>query len=213
MGCHFLLQGIFLTQGSNPGLTTDESLPSEPPGKHHFKGNAQTFLRRLVTLAFSFTPSNLPPAAAKSLHSCPTLCDPIDSSPPGSPVPGILQAWILEWVVEKWKWSRSVLSDSERPHGLQPTGLLCPWDFPGKSTRVGCHRLLGTCPLNTYNVATPRSGLAFLAILYHFINIVLSGFCTMWLARGKHALPDWPITGGHRHYQIGVGIATTTGDQ
>ena len=37
-------------------------------------------------------------AAAKSLQSCPTLCDPIDSSPPGSPVPGILQARILEWV-------------------------------------------------------------------------------------------------------------------
>ena len=36
-------------------------------------------------------------AAAKSLHSCPTLCDPIDSSPPGSPVPGILQARVLEW--------------------------------------------------------------------------------------------------------------------
>ena len=63
---------------------------------------------------------------------CPTLCDPIDSSPPGSPVPGILQARILEWVV----------SDSERPHGLQPTGLLHPWDFPGKSTGVGCHCLL-----------------------------------------------------------------------
>ena len=36
--------------------------------------------------------------AAKSLHSCPTLCDPIDGSPPGSPVPGILQARTLEWV-------------------------------------------------------------------------------------------------------------------
>ena len=36
--------------------------------------------------------------AAKSLQSCPTLCDPIDSSPPGSPVPGILQARTLEWV-------------------------------------------------------------------------------------------------------------------
>ena len=36
-------------------------------------------------------------AAAKSLQSCPTLCDPIDSSPPGSPVPGILQARVLEW--------------------------------------------------------------------------------------------------------------------
>ena len=37
-------------------------------------------------------------AASKSLQSCPTLCDPIDGSPPGSPVPGILQARTLEWV-------------------------------------------------------------------------------------------------------------------
>ena len=43
---------------------------------------------------------------------------------------------------EKWKWSRSVVSDSLRPHGLQPTRLLHPWDFPGKSTGVGCHCLL-----------------------------------------------------------------------
>ena len=48
-------------------------------------------------------------AAAKSLQSCPTLCDPIDGSPPGSPVPGILQARTLEWVAisfsnaGKWK--------------------------------------------------------------------------------------------------------------
>ena len=42
---------------------------------------------------------------------------------------------------EKWKWSRSVVSDSSRPHRLQPTRLLCPWDFPGKSTGVGCHCL------------------------------------------------------------------------
>ena len=43
---------------------------------------------------------------------------------------------------EKWKWSRSVVSDSSRPHGLQPPRLLHPWDFPGKSTGVGCHHLL-----------------------------------------------------------------------
>ena len=43
---------------------------------------------------------------------------------------------------EKWKWSRSVVSDSVRPHGLQPTRVLRPWDFPGKSTGVGCHCLL-----------------------------------------------------------------------
>ena len=43
---------------------------------------------------------------------------------------------------ETWKWSHSVVSDSLQPHGLQPTRLLCPWDFPGKSTGVGCHCLL-----------------------------------------------------------------------
>ena len=43
---------------------------------------------------------------------------------------------------EKWKWSRSVMSNPQRPHGLQPSRLLCPWDFPGRSTGVGCHCLL-----------------------------------------------------------------------
>ena len=43
---------------------------------------------------------------------------------------------------ENWKWSRSVVSDSSWPHGLQPTRLLHPCDFPGKSTGVGCHCLL-----------------------------------------------------------------------
>ena len=53
-------------------------------------------------------------AAAKSLQSCPTLCDPIDGSPPGSPVPGILQARTLEWVAisfsTAWKWKVKVKS-------------------------------------------------------------------------------------------------------
>ena len=48
----------------------------------------------LFQILFSFAAA----AAAKSLQSCPTLCDPIDGSPPGSPVPGILQARTLEWV-------------------------------------------------------------------------------------------------------------------
>ena len=52
--------------------------------------------------------------AAKSLQSCPTLCDPIDCSPPGSPVPGILQARTLEWVAisfsNAWKWKVKVKS-------------------------------------------------------------------------------------------------------
>ena len=81
----------------------------------------------------------------------PTLCDPIEGSPPGSAIPGILQAKTLEWVPfpspmhesEKWKWCCSVVSNSLRPHGLHPTRLLHPRDFPGKSTGVGCY-----CPLH-----------------------------------------------------------------
>ena len=53
-------------------------------------------------------------AAAKSLQSCPTLCYPTDGSPPGSPVPGILQARTLEWVAisfsDAWKWKVKVKS-------------------------------------------------------------------------------------------------------
>ena len=64
-------------------------------------------------------------AAAKSLQSCPTLCDPIDGSPPGSPVPGILQARTLEWVAisfsNAWKWKVKVKL-------LSPVRLLAtPW--------------------------------------------------------------------------------------
>ena len=89
-------------------------------------------------------------AAAKSLQSCPTLCDPIDGNRPGSPVSGILQARTLEWVAISfsnagtWKVKVKLLSrvDCSWPHGLQPTSLLHPWDFPGKSTGVGCHCLL-----------------------------------------------------------------------
>ena len=84
-------------------------------------------------------------AAAKSLQSCPTLWDPIDGSPPGSPIPGILQAWTLEWVAISFSnaWKRKVKVKS-----LSRVRLLAtPWtaayqappsmDFPGKSTRVG----------------------------------------------------------------------------
>ena len=61
------------------------------------------------TVLFPFTA-----AAAKSLQSCPSLCDPIDGSPPGSSVPGILQARTLEWVAisfsNAWKWKVKVKS-------------------------------------------------------------------------------------------------------
>ena len=107
-----------------PTLQAD-SLPSEPSGK----------------------PTT---AAAKSLQLCPTLCDPIDG-PHQAPLSlgfSRQEHWSeLPFPCpmhesEKWKWSRSVVSNSSWPHGLQPTRLLRPWDFPGKSTGVGCHCLL-----------------------------------------------------------------------
>ena len=87
---------------------------------------------------------------AKSLQSCPTLCDPIDGSPPGSPIPGILQARTLEWVAisfsSAWKWEVKVKSLScvwlLATPWTAPYQALHPWDFPGKSTGVGCHCLL-----------------------------------------------------------------------
>ena len=94
--------------------------------------------------------SLIPAAAAKSLQSCPTLCDPIDGSPPGSPVPGILQARTLEWVAIsfssacEWKVKVKLLSRFRllvTPWTVA-TRLLHPWDFLGKSTGVGCHCLL-----------------------------------------------------------------------
>ena len=102
--------------------------------------------RLLGNLNLQFMIAAAAAAAAKSLQSFPTLCDPIDGSPPGSPVPGVFQARTLEWVAisfsNAWKWKVevkwSVVFDSSRPHGLQPIRLLRPWDFPGNSTGVGC---------------------------------------------------------------------------
>ena len=89
-------------------------------------------------------------AAARSRQSYPTLCDPIDSSPPGSPIPGILQAKTQEWVAisfsNAWKWK-------VKGKSLSRVQLFAtPWTvahqtspsmgFPGKSTGVGCHCLL-----------------------------------------------------------------------
>ena len=66
---------------------------------------------------------------------CPTLSDLMDCSLPGSSIHGIVQARVL-------LLSHLVVSDSVRPHRLQPTRLPRPWDSPGKNTGVGCHFLL-----------------------------------------------------------------------
>ena len=64
-----------------------------------FKASASLWKRLFLCFnLFIFVVVYLFAAAAKSLQSCPTLCDPIDGSPPGSLIPGILQARTLEWV-------------------------------------------------------------------------------------------------------------------
>ena len=88
--------------------------------------------------------------AAKSLQSCLTLCDPIDGSPPGSPVPGILQARTVEWVAisfsNAWKWKVKVKSVSGFLLLATPWTTAYqappPMGFSSKSTGVGCHCLL-----------------------------------------------------------------------
>ena len=94
-------------------------------------------------------------ATAKWLQSCPTLCDPIDCSPSGSPIPGILQARTLEWVAisfsNAWKWKVKVKLLS------RVRLLVTPWTaahqappsmgFFSKSAGVGCHCLLHKSPL------------------------------------------------------------------
>ena len=101
-------------------------------------------------------------AAAKSLQSCPTLCDPTDGSHQAPPSLGFSRQ--EHWsglpfpspVHEsaKWRWSCPVVCDSSWPQGLQPTRLLRPWDFPGKRTGVGATAFSGTArevPLNSYH--------------------------------------------------------------
>ena len=79
VGCHFLLQRIFPTQRSNPGLL-------------HYR-------QMLYCLSYQGSPTQLyAAAAAKSLQSCPTLCNPMDCSLPGYSFHGIFQAIVLEWV-------------------------------------------------------------------------------------------------------------------
>ena len=66
---------------------------------------------------------------------------------------------------EKWNWSRSVVSDSERLHGLQPTRLLCPWDFPGKSTGVGHYCLLPQSTAGAQKIVVRDGSIVFLFLI------------------------------------------------
>ena len=106
---------------------------------HHHHPNTPFFLPNIQKI-----PSMNAAAAAKLFRSCPTLCNPIDGSPPGSSVPGILQAKILEWVAiifyNACMHAKSLqLCPTLRSYGQQPTRLLCARDSLGKNTGVGCH--------------------------------------------------------------------------
>ena len=82
----FLLEAKAITtdEGASPVTLKLQSMHGAWPSK--------------ICCGSASSPLQCPAAAAKSFQSCPTPCDPIDSSPPGSPVPGILQARTLEWV-------------------------------------------------------------------------------------------------------------------
>ena len=72
-------------------------------------------------------------AAAKSLQSCPTLCDPIDSSPPGSPDPGIPQARTLEWVAMSFSQCMKVKSEREVTQSCLTLSNPMDCSLPGSS--------------------------------------------------------------------------------
>ena len=84
-----------------------------------------SIVREHTTCCYRYGAVAAAAAAAKSLQSCLTLCDPIDGSPPGSPIPGILQARTLEWVAisfsNAWKWKVKVKSLS------RVRLLVAPW--------------------------------------------------------------------------------------
>ena len=136
VGSHFF-QGIFLTQGSNPHLLhvlhwQAGSLSLVPPGK-----SIPISMLLLLLLLSRFSCVRLCATPQMAAHQAPpSLGFSRQEHWSGLPFPSPMHE------SEKPKWSRSVVSDSWRPHGLQPTRLLHPWDFPGKSTGVGCHCLL-----------------------------------------------------------------------
>ena len=82
------LSAFFIVQLSHPYVTTGKTIAL----------TRRTVIGKVMSLLFNTLSAAAAAAAAKLLQSCLTLCDTIDSSPPGSPIPGILQARTLEWV-------------------------------------------------------------------------------------------------------------------
>ena len=115
-------------EGSREGKTERQWCSSEPLSLRASVGNrGGTHFSATLLERWGHNSSGLwrKAAAAKSLQPCPTLCDPIDGSPPGSPVPGILQARTLEWAAISFSnaWKGKVKGKSLSPLWL----LATPW--------------------------------------------------------------------------------------
>ena len=112
---------------------------------NHFIYSVEAYTMLLLLLLSRFSRVRLCATPETAAHQAPpSLGFPRQEHWSGLPFPSPMHE------SEEWKWSRSVMSDSSRPHGLQPTRLLHPWDFPGKSTGVGCHCLLQSYTISTY---------------------------------------------------------------
>ena len=99
VGCHSLLQRIFLTQESNPGFLHCRQIL--------YQLNHQCLINPVFIILLHLLSSR------HTLQSCLTVCDPIDGSPPGSPVPGTLPARVLEWIAISFFQCMKVKSESE----------------------------------------------------------------------------------------------------
>ena len=122
MGCHALLQGIFLTQIH---ISCISCIGRQVLYHQRHLGNS------ILCIAAAA-------AAAKSLHSCPTLCDPIDCSPPGSPVQGILQARTLEWVAMPSSRGSSQSRDQTQVSHIARHLLLYDLCRPHRIVNINC---------------------------------------------------------------------------
>ena len=155
--------------------------------------NHQFFSAQL--LLYSNSTSIHAAAAAKSLQSCPTLCEPIDGSPPGSPVPGILPARKLEWVAisfsKEWKWKGKVKSLSH----VQL--LVTPWNAGYQappSMRFSRQEYWSGLPLPSLHPYT-TTGKTIVLTRWAFVGIgmpllynMLSRLVIAFLPRSKHLL-------------------------
>ena len=129
--CHAFLQGIFPTQGLNPGLLHCRLTLYHP--SHQASKLGTYFKCRVVTRKSRFLWYGMIITVAISAVACSSetfeMC--------------LKLFYLFYFSIRKWKKVKSLSHVWLLwPHGLQPTRLLCPWDFPGKSTGVGCHFLL-----------------------------------------------------------------------